>query len=118
MAASPVVLGSTLVTPANAVQERKRYSLEIEIYEAEEHVKCHKVGDKFIYPDDIGELCPWLLTSMHDFLRLMQEGVTFSWKYSGTPYEKVIDTDGVTTEYVRCPDPTSGLVAKITRRVV
>jgi hypothetical protein len=27
----------------------------------------------------------------------------------------VIDPDGVTTEYVRCPDPTSALVAKITR---
>ena len=30
-------------------------------------------------------------------------------------YEKVIDPDGVTTEYVRCPDPTSNLVAKIVR---
>jgi len=35
--------------------------------------------------------------------------------YQGTPYEKVVDPDGVTTEFVRCPDPTSGLVAKITR---
>ncbi|HUS86979.1 MAG TPA: hypothetical protein VMW76_07055 [Bacteroidales bacterium] len=56
MAASPVVLGSTLVEPAGAVQQRQKYSLEIEIYEAR--------------------------------------------------------------EYVRCPDPTSGLVAKITRSVV
>ena len=30
-------------------------------------------------------------------------------------YKKVIDPDGVTTEYVRCPDPTSNLVAKIVR---
>jgi len=30
-------------------------------------------------------------------------------------YEKVIDPDGVTTEYVRCPDPTSNLVAKSVR---
>jgi hypothetical protein len=37
------------------------------------------------------------------------------WKYEGTPYEKVINPDGVTTEFVRCPDPTSNLVAKIIR---
>jgi hypothetical protein len=38
--------------------------------------------------------------------------------HEGTPYEKVIDPDGVTTEYVRCPDPTSNLLAKITRTLV
>jgi len=42
-------------------------------------------------------------------------GVTLSWKYANTPYEKVIDPKGVTTEFVRCPDPTSNLVAKIIR---
>jgi len=31
-------------------------------------------------------------------------------------YEKVIDPDGVTTEFVRCLDPTaSGIVMKVTR---
>jgi len=38
--------------------------------------------------------------------------------YEKTPYEKVIDPNGITTEYVRCPDPTSNLVAKITRTMV
>jgi len=52
---------------------------------------------------------------MNEFVRMLQMGVTLSWKYEGTPYEKVIDPQGVTTEYVRCPDPTSNLVAKITR---
>jgi hypothetical protein len=38
------------------------------------------------------------------------------WLYEGTPYKKVIDPDGVTTEFIRCPDPTdSGVVVKITR---
>jgi len=31
---------------------------------------------------------------------------------------KVIDPDGVTTEFIRCPDPTRVVVAKITRRRV
>jgi len=95
--------------------KRRRYKLEIEIYEARPDTWCHKKGDKFAYPQDIGKICPWLLASLHDFLRLLEQGVTLPWKYEGTPYEKVIDPEGVTTEYVRCPDPTSNLVAKITR---
>jgi uncharacterized repeat protein (TIGR04076 family) len=98
--------------------KRKRYNLEIEIYEARQDTWCHKKGDKFAYPQDIGKICPWLLSSLHDFLVALSHGATLSWKYEGTPYEKVIDPDGVTTEYVRCPDPTSNLVAKITRSAV
>ncbi len=49
---------------------------------------------------------------------LLNQGVTLGWKYEKTPYEKVIDPNGVTTEYVRCPDPTSNLVAKIIRTKV
>jgi len=34
-------------------------------------------------------------------------------------YQKVIDPEGVTTEFIRCPDPTdAGVVAKITRTKV
>ncbi len=95
--------------------KRRKYKLEIEIYEARPDTWCHKKGDKFAYPQDIGKICPWLLASLHDFLRLLENGVTLPWKYEGTPYEKMIDPEGVTTEYVRCPDPTSNLVAKITR---
>jgi uncharacterized repeat protein (TIGR04076 family) len=98
--------------------KRKRYQLEIEIYEARPDTWCHKKGDKFAYPQDIGKICPWLLASMHDFLRVLEFGATLPWKYEGTPYEKVIDLDGITTEYVRCPDPTSNLVAKITRTLI
>ena len=104
--------------PAEQPQDRRRYEIEIEIYEAREDTWCHKKGDKFKYPDDIGKICPWLLTSMHDFIIALQHGATLGWKYEGTPYEKVIDPDGITTEYVRCPDPTSDLIAKITRTLV
>ncbi len=95
--------------------KRPRYKIEIEIFEARKDIRCHKPGEKFEYPKDIGTMCPWLLASMHDFLRLLESGVNLPWKYEGTPYEKVIDPNGVTTEYIRCPDPTSNLVAKITR---
>ena len=75
-----------------------------------------QVGQKFRYPDDLGEMCPWLADSMTGMIRVLEHGGTLSWKYKGTPYEKVIDPDGVTTEFVRCPDPTaSGIVIKITR---
>jgi len=52
---------------------------------------------------------------MSTSLRVLQYGGTMPWLYEGTPYQKVIDPDGVTTEFIRCPDPTSQLVAKITR---
>jgi uncharacterized repeat protein (TIGR04076 family) len=95
-----------------------RYKIDIEIFEARPDSWCHKKGDKFSYPADLGKICPYLQASLYDFLILLQQGVTLPWKYEGTPYEKVIDPDGVTTEYVRCPDPTSNLVAKITRTLV
>jgi uncharacterized repeat protein (TIGR04076 family) len=75
-----------------------------------------KVGQKFLYPDDLGQMCPWLVDSMAGMVRALENGGTLPWKYTGTPYEKVIDPEGITTEFVRCPDPTaSGIVIKITR---
>jgi uncharacterized repeat protein (TIGR04076 family) len=94
---------------------RARYKIEIEIYEARPDTWCHKKGEKFIYPQDWGKICPWLRGSLNDFVRILEFGGILPWKYEKTPYEKVIDPDGITTEYVRCPDPTSNLVAKITR---
>lgn len=76
----------------------------------------YKIGQKFQYPDDLGKLCPWLADSVTGFIRALENGGTLPWKYKGTPYEKTIDPNGVTTEFVRCPDPTaSGIVLKITR---
>ena len=93
----------------------KKYKIDIEIFEALPDSWCHKKGDTFAYPADWGKLCPWLRASLNEFVRLLENGVTLPWLYPGTPYAKVIDPDGVTTEYVRCPDPTSDLVAKIVR---
>ncbi len=78
-----------------------------------------KVGQKFRYPDDLGEICPWLVDSMTGMIRALENGGELPWRYRGTPYEKEIDPAGVTTEYIRCPDPTkSGIVVKVTRRVI
>ena len=112
--------GSVLINAASAKnpeqsQKRKKFRIDIEIFEAREDTWCHKKGDKFEYPADIGKICPWLLSSMHDFIRLLENDVTLSWQYEGTPYEKIINKEGITTEYIRCPDPTSNLVAKLTR---
>ncbi len=106
---------TSLVAPPAPQLKPKRYRIEIEIYEARPDTWCHKKGDKFAYPAEWGRICPWLRASLNEFVRLLENGVNLPWKYEGTPYEKVIDSEGVTTEYVRCPDPTSALVTKITR---
>jgi len=117
------------------------YEIELEIYEGEggdlnpdspdpDYVKegicawmyggdggrSYKVGDKFRYPEDLGEICPWLLDSLTGVIRALEHGGTLTWRYKDTLYEKEINPEGVTTEYVRCIDPTSsGIVMKITR---
>jgi uncharacterized repeat protein (TIGR04076 family) len=95
---------------------RKRYAFEIEIFEVGEKTSCYKKGEKFKYPQESGKICRWLHDSMSGFIRVLNYGGTLPWYYTGTPYNKVINKNGVTTEFVRCPDPTaSGVVAKITR---
>jgi uncharacterized repeat protein (TIGR04076 family) len=123
----------------------KRYQIEIEIYEGksgqlrkeggeivypegmEKEGICawmyrgdgehsYQVGQRFKYPEDAGRICQWLLASMDGFIKALRFGGTLPWDYAGTPYEKVIDPDGVTTEFVRCPDPSaSGIVVKLIR---
>jgi len=92
------------------------YEIEIEIFKGEgcEH---HRKGDKYRYPEDIGHICPWLLDSINSTIRVLQFGGTLPWKYEDPEYEKMIDDDGITTEFIRCPDPTdASVVAKITRK--
>ena len=115
LAAAPLAFGFAEGQEQPPPPRGPRYKLEIEIFEARTDSWCHKKGDKFSYPQDIGKLCPWLLGSLRDFLTALNHGAVLPWKYEKTPYEKVIDPNGVTTEFVRCPDPTSNLVAKITR---
>lgn len=114
----------------------REYRIELEIYEGKggrprpdgthpEFVEAgicawmygqYDVGHTFRYPEDLGLLCPWLADSLTGFLRALENGATLGWRYGGTPYEKEIDPAGVTTEFVRCPDPTAcGIVVKITR---
>ena len=86
--------------------------IELEIFES--GCTKHKVGDKFKYPKDTGKMCNWLIDSASHMIRVLQYGGRLGWSYKGTPYEKIINKDGVTTEFVRCPDPTSaGVVLKI-----
>ncbi len=86
--------------------------IELEIYEGE--CSAHKKGEKFRWPEDRHRLCPWLMDSAGTMIRILAYGGTLPWTYAGTRYEKQIDPETVSTEYVRCPDPTSaGIVLKI-----
>jgi len=112
-------MGSSLLIAEDlSARSRNKYRIAIEIFEARTDTWCHKKGDKFNWPEDMGKICPWLRSSMHDFIRLLEYGAILDWRYSNTPYEKAIDPEGITTEFVRCPDPTANLVAKIIRTKV
>jgi len=79
-------------------------------------VQSYQVGQRFAYPEDIGKLCPWLLDSLHGVVHVLRFGGTLGWRYEGTSYVKEIDPKGVTTEFIRCIDPTaSGIVVKVIR---
>jgi uncharacterized repeat protein (TIGR04076 family) len=94
----------------------RSYDIEIEVFEEGPKTRCHKKGEKYKWPDERGGLCTWLTSAMDPIVTTMARGGTLPWKYEGTPYEKVIDLEGVTTEFVRCPDPSeAGIVVKITR---
>jgi len=95
---------------------RPRYQFEVDIVEGE--CPLHKAGQKIKYPEEKGKICSWLMDSMSGAVRVLEFGGTLPWLYKGTPYEKVIDPNGITTEFIRCPDPTRVVVAKITRRRV
>lgn len=92
-----------------------KYQIEIEIFEGE-NCDHHQLGQKFKYPEETGNICPWLLDSINSMIRVLQFGGTLPWKYKNSKYEKEINPDSITTEFVRCPDPTNaGVVVKITR---
>ena len=85
----------------------------LEIYEAGTCGR-HKVGQRFSYPKDRGKVCEWLLGSARTMIEVLHFGGILPWTYKGTPYEKQVDPETVTTEFVRCPDPTdAGVVLKI-----
>jgi len=78
--------------------------------------KSYQVGQRFSLPEDRDKICHWLLDSLSGVIEALSSGETLNWDYKGTSYEKVIDPEGITTEYVRCIDPTaSGIVVKVIR---
>ena len=79
--------------------------------------KSYQVGQKFKYPEDMDKICPWLLDTLNILTRILRFG-DLPWRYKNTPYEKVVDPDGTTTEYAQCFDPVSGIVVRITRNKV
>jgi len=78
--------------------------------------KSYQQGQRFSFPDDNELICPWLLDSLSGIVEALQAGKTLGWRYKDTPYEKVINKKGITTEFIRCVDPTeSGIVVKVIR---
>ena len=92
----------------------KKYKFELEIFES--GCPYHKKGDRFSWPEDKSKICSWLLDSANTMIRVLEYDGKLPWTYPNTPYAKIINEKGVTTEFVRCPDPTSaGVVIKIIR---
>lgn len=114
------VLGAVPQDGPVVARVKQKYSFEIEVVApAKSLCHAHKVGDKYAYPRDLGKICPWLRDSMSGMLSALEWGAVFPWDYEGTPFQKVSDPDGVTTEFVHCPDPSpDGIVVKITRRAI
>ncbi len=78
--------------------------------------KSFQQGQRFSIPEDNEKICPWLLDSMSGIIEALNAGKTLGWQYKNTPYVKVFNKNGVTTEFIRCIDPTeSGIVVKIIR---
>ncbi|HUT81339.1 MAG TPA: hypothetical protein VMZ29_09070 [Candidatus Bathyarchaeia archaeon] len=94
-----------------------RYEITLEVYESTCSIKGHKKGDTFKYPEDKGKMCQWLLAAAEPMIRVLLFDGILPWGYKGTNYEKEMDKEGITTEFVRCPDPTNhNLVLKIIRK--
>ena len=86
----------------------------MEVYEGEKCRK-HPLGSTYRFPQDMGKMCPWLLAAALPMIQVLRQDGRLGWAYKGTQYEKVINKDGVSTEFIRCPDPTdSGIVLKVT----
>lgn len=78
--------------------------------------KSYQQGQRFKLPEDNELICPWLLDSLSGIVDALHAGETLGWQYKDTPYEKVINKNGIKTEFIRCVDPTeSGIVVKVIR---
>ena len=115
--AAPIFLipGTAQGQQGTKLRGNKKYKIEIEIFEAEASCMREIKGNKYEYPKDWEDICPGLRGSMTRHIETLAAGKSFYWTYAGTPYEKIIHENGITTEFVRCPDPTVRVVAKIIR---
>lgn len=94
-----------------------RYEITLEVFESTCNLEGHKKGDIFKYPADRGKMCIWLLAAAEPMIKVLLFDGILPWDYKGTNYEKEIDREGITTEFVRCPDPSNhNLVLKIIRK--
>jgi len=66
--------GFTVIPMVQASGEEKgelvvpRYDIEVEVVEVGPKTRCHKVGEKFKWPQEMGKLCHWLGSAMDPFL--------------------------------------------------
>jgi hypothetical protein len=98
----------------------RKYKIDIEIYEFRGfcYISRHKKGDKFEYPKDWEKLCPYIRGGTIEFIQQLEAGATLPWRYLGTPYKKVIDQEGISTEYVRYPDPSENNTAVMLAKTI
>ena len=76
----------------------------------------YQEGQVFDYPQDSDKLCPWLIQDIHQVYQIIRFGGKLGWDYKNTEFEKVFNKKGVTTEYLRCIDPTnSGIVIELSK---
>ena len=83
------------------------FKVTIEITEILEEGKCplnHKVGEKFLYPEDRGKICPAAFNAIYPYIRVLESGGTY-------PY---FEDDG-NTHKACCPDYKRPVVFKMTR---
>ncbi|MFX0173711.1 MAG: TIGR04076 family protein [Candidatus Hodarchaeota archaeon] len=74
------------------------YKITLEITKILEEGKCprgHEVGEKFIYPEDIGKICPSAFHSIYPNIRVMASGGSFPW------FETPNSTSNCCTDYKR-----------------
>ncbi len=84
-----------------------QHEVTIEVVNILEKGECnyrHKIGDKFLMPDDKGKICSAAFHSMYPYISGLQFGASYPWEE---------DPDTCT---ICCPDYKNPVVFKITRK--
>ncbi len=86
-----------------------KYKVSMEIVDILGEGKCpsgHRVGEKFVYPEDRGKICPAAFNSIYPYIRVMESGGSF-------PF-----FDEHNAHSVCCSDYKRPVVFKISRKEV